>query len=289
VTPLVELPVGRWRQLLVKDETKQVSGAFKYRGIRHKIAAIAPGAPLVTASTGNHGAGLAIAARDHGCALHVFVPETTPRVKCLRMSRHGAMLHLVRGGYDDCADLAHRHADRHGMSYIHSFDDPEIVAGHQELFREVERVTEPPDVLFVPVGGGGLVSAAVEVWGRGPVRIIGVEHATAPAMLTSLAAGRRVTVAPGTGPAEGLMVRRVGAYPFEICAAHGLTVETVSDAEIQHALRALYRLAGIRAEYAGAAAVAAALRRGHPGQRALCVVSGGNIDNALWRGCVDGV
>src|ERR1700689_4731045 len=141
-------------------------------------------------------------------------------------------------------------------------------------------------MLFVPVGGGGLVSAAIMAWGRLGTRIIGVEHSSAPAMAESLRSGRPVTIPAHTGPAEGLLVRRVGDHPFAICSAYGLRIETVADTEIERALRLLHVEVGIQAEYAGAAAVAAALRHDAPEKRALCIVSGGNIDDSRWQQCL---
>lgn len=286
VTPLLDIPTECWGTLTVKDETKQVSGAFKYRGIRHKLMSIPRGSGLVTASTGNHAAGLAIAAQDKGCNLHVFVPATTPEAKLRRIEERSARLHLIEGSYDDCARLARVYGTRHGLNYIHSFDDPKIIEGHQALFSEITRVAPLPDMVFAPIGGGGLVSAAIKAWGRSGARVIGVEHSCAPAMAESLRAKRPVDLQVPVGPAEGLLVQRVGDHPFAICSDYGLTVETVDDQEIETAIQLLYIEAGIRAEYAGAAAMAAALRYRQPEKRALCIISGGNIDDHRWRKCV---
>jgi threonine dehydratase len=271
---------------VIKDETKQVSGAFNYRGIRYRLASAASGRGMVTASTGNHAAGLAMAARGKMRDLDAFVPATTPAAKLRRIDRHGARLHLIEGGYDDCERLARAYAARHGLDYIHAFDDPQVIAGHQSLFSEIGRVAALPDMAFVPVGGGGLVSAAITAWGRLGTRVIGVEHCCAPAMAQSLRAGRPVSAQVLTGAAEGLLIKRVGDYPFAVCSDYGLAVETVDDSEIEAAVRFLYVEAGIRAEFAGAAALAAALRYHAPGKRALCVISGGNIDDQRWERCL---
>ena len=286
ITPLLLIPTERWRTLIIKDETKQVSGAFKYRGIRHRLMSVPRGSGLVTASTGNHAAGLAIAAQDKGCNLHVFVPATTPEAKLRRIEQRSARLHLIEGGYDDCARLAKGYGTRHSLDYIHSFDDPKIIEGHQALFSEITRVAPLPDMVFAPIGGGGLVSAAIKAWGRLGTRVLGVEPCAGPAMAESLTAKRPVRLQVPAGPAEGLLVQRVGDHPFAICSDYGLTVETVDDPEIEAAIRLLYIEAGIRAEYAGAAAVAAALRHYEPEKRALCIISGGNIDDQRWGRCV---
>ncbi|MFC3456043.1 threonine ammonia-lyase [Amycolatopsis speibonae] len=280
-TPVRELPGHGWRRLAVKDETLQTSGAFKFRGVARKISTLPPGTPLTTASTGNHGAALAIAGHRLGNPVRVFVPASTPRIKLARIVDHGAEVHLEPGQYDDAEAAARTYARRSGAYYVPSFDDPEIIKGHQTMFAEAERQNGRPDVVFVPVGGGGLASAALTAWPG--TEVVGVEHASAPAMRESLRRGSPWLASPGPSPAEGLLVRRIGALPLRICQAADLRVELVTDDEIADAIRVLHAEAGIRAEFAGAAALAVALRRADPGRKALCVVSGGNIDDDLWR------
>ncbi|CCH32968.1 pyridoxal-phosphate dependent enzyme [Actinosynnema sp. NPDC047251] len=288
VTPIHELAAHGWCRLLVKDETRQVSGAFKFRGVTHKLSKLRPGTPLVTASTGNHAAALSVAAEAAGHELHVFTPESTPKVKRRRIIDHSARVFTVAGGYDDAERAAMAHAGSERLTYVHSFDDPDVIAGHTGLFVEASRQGVNPDVAFVPIGGGGLVSAAIGAWG-GSCRIVGVEHAGAPAMRRSLNTGARCRLPTVQGPAEGLLVRRVGRLPFDIAARFGLRVAVVTDDEIAAALRLLWYEAGIRAEYAGAAALAVALREPRPELDAFCVVSGGNIDDAVWHRAMDGV
>ncbi len=282
LTPVVELAGHGWRRLLVKDETKQISGAFKYRGSFHKLRHAAIGRGLVTASTGNHAAGLARVAASMQWPLVVFLPDTTPDTKIANVRRWGATVSIREGGYDACEADARAYAHAVGASFVHSFDDEEIIAGHRTLFREVDAVVGLPDTAFVPIGGGGLVSAAIAEWGRRPVRLVGVEHADAPAMRRSLAAGRRVTLERASGLAEGLLVRTVGRLTFAVCNDYGLHVETVTDDELRQAMRILYYEAGIRAEAAGAAALAAALREPDRRRGVLCVVSGGNVSAGAW-------
>jgi threonine dehydratase len=267
---------------MIKDETKQISGAFKYRGSFHKLGRCAAGRQLVTASTGNHAAGLAHAAAAVRWPLVVFLPDTTPAKKIANARNCGATILLRQGGYDACEVEARAYAAAVGATYVHSFDDEEIIAGHRTLFREIETAWGRPDTAYVPVGGGGLVSAAIMEWGARPVRLVGVEHADAPAMQRSLRAGRRVTLGRASGFAEGLMVRTVGRVTFGVCADYGLPVETVTDGELRRAMRILHDEAGIRVEGAGAAALAAALREPDPKRSALCVASGGNVSQRAW-------
>ncbi|GAB6898744.1 threonine ammonia-lyase [Kineosporia succinea] len=286
-TPVTHLPGGRWKSLAVKDETRQKSGAFKYRGTSHRVAGLPRGTRLVAASTGNHASGLAAASAEAGHRLTVYVPGTTPRVKLDRITGAGAEPVLIEGGYDDCELAARQAAQETGALFVHSFDDDLVIDGHRSLFRECEEQFGLPDVVFVPVGGGGLVTAALREWG-GRVRVVGVEYDGAPALERSLSDKERVTLDSATGMPEGLLVRRIGRIAFDTATEHALEVLTVSDADLQVSMRKLWSDAGIRAEGAGAAALAAALHRGIPEHRALCVVSGGNIDEATWRHWVEG-
>ncbi|MEU9132855.1 pyridoxal-phosphate dependent enzyme [Kitasatospora sp. NPDC048540] len=300
-TPLVRLggSLG-WRELFVKDETKQRSGAFKYRGVWRRTGLLPAGTTLITASTGNHACALAEAARARGQHARIHVPATTPRAKLDRIAAMGGEIVPVDGGYDECEALARAEADAGAGVFVHSFDDPEIIAGHRTLFREAgeqfrtagEHFREAgeqaalPDAVYVPLGGGGLITAAIRQWGAAGVRIVGVEYDGAPAMRRSLAAGRRIILDRVSGLPEGLLVRRIGRHPFDACHARRQRVVTVDDAELHRAMALLWTEAGIRAEGAGAAALAAALREGTPDERALAVVSGGNIDESVWRECL---
>lgn len=282
-TPVMRLAPHGWGALYVKDETRQVSGAFKYRGSWHRLAGLPPGTRLVTASTGNHALGLAIAAAQAACPLTVHLPQTTPQAKAGKVADHAAEIVCVDGDYDDCEAAARSWAARSGALFVHSFDDAGVVTGHRSLYREVREQVGLPDRAFVPVGGGGLVSAGLLEWGGG--RIVGVEYAAAPALRESLARGRRVVLDEAAGMPEGLLVRRVGEIAFSVCSRHDLPVATVDDAAIGRAMRLLWQEAGIRAEGAGAAALAAAVAAPDPAAVAVCVVSGGNVDQAVWRRC----
>jgi len=286
-TPVTSLSAHGWQDLALKDETQQISGAFKYRGTSHRIAAFEPGTQIVAASTGNHASGLAIAAADRGVYLTVYVPQTIPQAKLDKIKGAGGRPILIDGGYDDCEVAARHAATTTGAIFIHSFDDAQVIEGHRSLFRESADQFGLPDVVFVPVGGGGLVTAALREW-AGKVRVIGVEYERAPALQRSLQTGRRVTLDSADGMPEGLLVRRIGQIAFETCLQHDLEVVTIGDRELQAAMRVLWHEASIKAEGAGASALAAALSRSDPDLRALCIVSGGNIDAATWQRWVEG-
>ncbi len=286
LTPVTTLPGHGWGNLILKDETQQPSGSFKYRGTSHRVTGLAAGTRIVAASTGNHASGLAVAAADRGLHLRVYVPQSTPDAKRNRINDAGAQTILVDGGYDDCEDAARHNANATGATFIHSFDDTQVIDGHRSLFRECERQCGIPDIVFVPVGGGGLVTAALREWGS-KLRVIGVEYERAPAMQLSLRRGQRITLDSAQGMPEGLLVRRIGQIAFDACRHHDLEVITVSDIEIQAAMRVLWHQSGIKVEGAGASALAAALGRPDPDRHALCIISGGNIDPATWERWVE--
>jgi threonine dehydratase len=276
VTPLRTIDLPGWSRVSLKDETKQISGAFKYRGNFVRLADMPKGTRLKAASTGNHAAGLALAAAHYGLSLSVFVPASTPHVKREAICRAGAQLVLVVGSYDDCEREAR--SQLVDALLIHSFDDALIIAGHRTLFREAAAQQAIPEVTFVPVGGGGLVTAAIAEWGETPTRIIGVEYSGAPALAESLRCGRRVTLRSASGLPEGLLVRRIGERAFDECGRYGLQVVRVDNDELRQAMRVVWQQCGIRAEPSGAAATAAAMKVAGEGRTALCVVSGGNVN-----------
>jgi threonine dehydratase len=284
-TPLLHygrLPTP-WGELYLKDETKQTTGAFKFRGdFRRLLCLHSTGQVVTTASTGNHGLGLSTAARLLGIQAHVFVPATTAHVKLQSIVMAGAIISKVDGDYEHCKQASKAFAEETGSIYISGFDDPEIIAGHMSLFSEVEnQQSQGFDVVFVPIGGGGLLAACLQYYQERNVKVIGVELDSAPAMSLSLAQGQLVMLEKAVGRTEGLLIRQVGAIPFQIAQqAKNFEILLVSDEQINYAIRLLWQYNGIRAEGAGAAALAAALcySQAKRDQKALAIVSGGNID-----------
>lgn len=276
-TPLITMP-HRTGGILVKDETAQTTGAFKFRGVSAKLLQDSGTGPVCTASTGNHGAAVAAVAEVQGRQAVVFVPADTPTAKTRRIEEACAILIRYEGDYTACAAAAQDWARNNGATYIPSFDDPMIIAGHSSAFREILEATDDLDYAWLPVGGGGFLSAAVTTL-PSRTRVIGVELEGADAMRQSLAAGRRLTVDVPRGVAEGLCVRQVGALPFRIASLARVPIVTVSVEQLEQAVRDLWFSAGIRAELAGAAALAAAHAYiDHLPGRHVTVVSGGNID-----------
>jgi threonine dehydratase len=292
-TPLLpyKMPHTPWQYLYLKDETKQVTGSFKFRGnLRRLLCIPSLDQGVVTASTGNHGLGLATAAHILGERAHVFLPTTTALVKQQSIMEAGAIVSKIDGDYEQCKRASQVFARETGAAYIYGFDDPEIIAGHMSLFSEVEgQHSQGFDTIFVPIGGGGLLAACLQYYQGRNVKIVGVELDSAPAMALSLAQGQRVVLERVVGRAEGLLIREVGAIPFQIAQqAKNLEIFLVSDEQICYAIRLLWEYNGIRAEGAGAAALAAALcyPQASQDQKALAIVSGGNIDEEQFQGAL---
>lgn len=289
VTPLVryqgELSPGS--ELWLKDETQQVGASFKFRGTYARLLKEPAGALVVTASTGNHGIGVSLAAQKLGLRAHIFVPAHTSTVKVQKLARLGASIEKIAGGYDECVQEALRFSRVTGAPYISSLDDPLVIHGHASLFFEVRaQATFGPDALFLPVGGGGLLAGCLECYQGTRQPLIGVELACVPSMQIALASHERVLLPPATSCAEGMLVRQAGILPFTQAQNYPeLSIELVEEEEIQRAIHQLWAENTIRAEGAGASAVAAALRylQKTPGQRVVAVISGGNIDEDTFQ------
>jgi len=290
-TPLVALgdPAdGLW----LKAESLQPIGAFKIRGAYHVLAGLSPDVRargVVTASSGNHGQGVARAARLLGCPAVVVMPTDAPAVKRRRVEEDGARLVLVGGEPGERGSVAGRIAAERGMTLVASFDDDRIIAGQGTVGLEIGE--DRPDValVLVPIGGGGLASGvATAVKALCPTaRVIGVEPALAADARESLERGRIVTwPAADTARtiADGTRVNAIGQRPFVHLRAHLDGIVTVSEAEIAAGVRLAAEQARLVVEPSGALVVAAMVYHAaelglRPGQGPVVgIVSGGNVD-----------
>jgi len=274
--------------LYLKCESLQKTGSFKPRGALNKVLSLSPEERtrgLVTVSAGNHAQALAWAARIAGAACTVVMPSGAPASKIEATRAYGAEIVL----HDDRATLFDRLAevrDARGLSFVHPFDDPEIIAGAGTTGLEILEDLPDADVILVPIGGGGILSgiasAVREV--RPGVRLIGVELEEGPGMGPALAAGRPVTVTrPWNTIADGMTPPFVGALPLEIVKEAVDDVVGVSESAIVHAMEVLMTRAKLYVEGAGAAATAALLDgkvRVPPGAKVVALISGGNVDLA---------
>ncbi len=270
----------------LKLENHQFTGSFKERGALNRLLALGPeerGRGLIAASAGNHAQGVAYHAGRLGLAATIVMPETTPIIKVASTRAHGARVVLHGSGYDDAYAEARRLEQQEGLTFVHPFDDPWVIAGQGTIGLELVDQVEELDAVVVPVGGGGLVAGiglAVKA-ARPTARVIGVQSEQLAGMRAALEAGRPVTLEPAQTLADGIAVKRVGELTLELARRVVDEVVTVSDEEIASAILYLLEREKTVAEGAGAVAVAALMHHrlaGLPGRRVAAVVSGGNID-----------
>ncbi|MET9313030.1 threonine ammonia-lyase IlvA [Kribbella sp. NPDC003505] len=276
-------------QVWLKREDLQIGRSYKLRGAYNLIAQLddtAKAAGVVCASAGNHGQGLAYSCHILGVHGKVYVPRTTPRQKRDRIAALGGkQIQVIVTGdtYDDAAAAAIAEASATGATMVPAFDDPRTVAGQGTVAVElVEQLGHAPDVLVVPVGGGGLV-AGVATWiaERHPgVRIVGVEPGGAASMAAALAAGKPVTLPHLDSFVDGAAVRRVGDVTLPLVREAGVELMSVPEGLVCSEMLALYQTDGLIAEPAGALSTSA-LGNGldvRPGETVVCLLSGGNND-----------
>lgn len=264
-TPLEEAATLSERlqnRILLKREDLQSVFSFKLRGAYNKMSNLSAAdmeKGVVAASAGNHAQGVALAARKLGIKAVIFMPETTPGIKVNAVRAHGAMTKLVGDSYDDAYQAASDYCKEKGSVFIHPYDDPDIIAGQGTIgFEILKQHKSLPDMIFVPVGGGGLIAGiAVYVKMLCPnIRIIGVEPEDADAMKKSLEAGRRVRLKEVGIFADGVAVKQVGKETFKLAREFVDEVITVSNDQICAAIKDIFEDTRTISEPAGALAVA---------------------------------
>ncbi len=263
----------------VKIESMQVSGSFKARGaFTNLLTRTIPGAGVVAASGGNHGAAVAYAAKTLGAACKIFIPEVSSPAKVERIRAYGAELAIVPGTYSDAYAASQIDAASSGAMQIHAFDSVETILGQGTIAKEIEEQVPQLDTLLVSVGGGGLI-AGIATWFGRRARIVAVEPEGAPTLTRAVAAGAPVDAPTGSIANDSLAPRRVGELVFSILTRALDRVLLVSDEDIRAAQASLWEKARIVAEPGGAAAYSALLAgkyRPEAGERVGVVVSGGN-------------
>ncbi|MGY1813241.1 threonine ammonia-lyase IlvA [Blastococcus sp. SYSU D00820] len=286
-------------QVWLKREDLQIGRSYKVRGAYNTIAGLdeaGRAAGVVCASAGNHGQGVAHACAVLGVRGYVFVPGTTPRQKRQRILALGAgMVELVISGdtYDDAATAAARHGQATGATLVPAFDALSTVVGQATVAVEIlEQLPERPDVVVLPVGGGGLLAGA-GTWLRqhSPgTRLVGVEPGGAANMSAALAAGHPVELSEIDTFVDGAAVKRAGDVTFPLVRDSGAELVAVPEGQICTEMLDLYQVDGVIAEPAGALATAA-LTGGHvtvePGQTVVCLLSGGNNDVSRYAEVVE--
>jgi len=272
----------------LKREDLQPVRSYKIRGAYNLIAQLSPAqraAGVICASAGNHGQGVALACARLGVQATIFVPSTTPRQKRERMlAIGGANVELVVRGetYDDSSRFGREAAERTGKVMVPAFDDARTIAGQGTVARELlEQLGRAPDVVLVPVGGGGMVAGMV-TWlaAHSPeTRVLGVEPAGAACMHAALLAGEPVDLGSIDTFVDGAAVRKVGDLPYAIAAYHDLQLLTVPEGRVCSEMLELYQIDGIIAEPAGALASSAiGAWTPEPDATVVAILSGGNND-----------
>jgi threonine dehydratase len=272
-------------EVYLKPENLQKTGSFKIRGAYNRVAALAPAEAArgaVAASAGNHGQALAWAASRAGVCATIVMPTTAAIAKIDATRSYGQRVELAGIDYLEAHRAAREICARTGALFVDAYDDPFVIAGQGTVGLEIADEFAP-DLVLVPVGGGGLLAGiALALAARAPrAKLIGVEAAGSAQLSLSLGQGAPSTVPTAVDTiADGLATGRLGRLPFEIVRSRLDRVVTVDDFEIGEAVLLMLERMKLLTEGAGAAALAGALKLGGAiaGRRVVIVVSGGNID-----------
>ena len=271
--------------LYLKPENLQITGSFKVRGSAYKISQLSAeekAKGVIACSAGNHAQGVALAATKNGIKSLICLPDSAPISKVEATKGYGAEVCLVEGVYDDAYNKAIELKEKEGYTFVHPFDDEDVIAGQGTIALEVLNDLDNIDAIVVPVGGGGLISgiAYTAKHIRPSVKVYGVQMTGAPSMYNSIHEGKIETLDTVQTVADGIAVKRPGDNTFEIVKKYVDDIALVSEDEVSSAILALIEKQKMIAEGAGAASVAAVMfnKFDLKGKRVVCIVSGGNID-----------
>lgn len=285
-TDLIRAPkINPDAEVFLKTENLQVTGSFKVRGAYFKISQLTEEERkkgVIACSAGNHAQGVALAASKAGIKSLICLPDGAPISKVEATKGYGAEVCLVPGVYDDAYQKALALRDEKGYTFIHPFDDENVIAGQGTIGLELLDQLPDMDAVVVPIGGGGLISGvAFAIKSLNPkIKVYGVQAAGAPSMVKSLADGKIERLDSVATLADGIAVKEPGANTFELCSKYVDGVVTVTEDEISCAILSLIEQQKLIAEGAGAVSVAAVMFNKIPvkGKKVVCLVSGGNID-----------
>lgn len=280
--------------IILKTENLQVTGSFKVRGAAYKISQLSDeekARGVIACSAGNHAQGVALAATKAGAKSLICLPDNAPISKVEATKKYGADVCLVPGVYDDAYNKALELRDSEGYTFVHPFNDEDVIAGQGTIGLEILEQVPDVDAVIVPVGGGGLISGvAYAIKALNPnVKVYGVQAAGAPSMVNSVKEGKIKRLASVTTIADGIAVKEPGDLTFDIVSQCVDELVTVTDDEVAAAILALIEQQKLCAEGAGAVSVAAAMFNKVPvaGKKVVCLVSGGNIDVTILSRVID--
>ena len=275
-------------RVFFKLENLQMTGSFKERGALNRLITLTPDEAkrgVIAASAGNHGMAVAFHSHRLNMSATIVMPLHAPLIKVTRVRQYGAQTVLHGADYDEAFAEAYRLAQERGLTFIHAFDDPWIVAGQGSIGLELYEQNPDLDAMIVPVGGGGLIAGIALVLKtlQPKIRIIGVQAEAVPSMKAALEKGKPVRVPPAMTIADGIAVRSVGETPFALVKRYVDEVVTVSEGEIANAVLLLLEIEKTVAEGAAAVPLAALINKkiGLANGNVGVIISGGNIDMNL--------
>lgn len=285
-TDLIHAPnINPEANVYLKTENLQITGSFKVRGAYYRISQLSDeekARGVIACSAGNHAQGVALAATKNGIKSLICLPDGAPISKVEATKNYGADVCLVEGVYDDAYAKALELRDEKGYTFIHPFDDEDVIAGQGTIGLELVEQLPNLDAVVVPIGGGGLISGvAFAIKSLNPkVKIYGVQATGAPGMFNSVHDGHIERLESVSTIADGIAVKEPGTNTFEYCSKYVDEIVTVTDDEISAAILALMEQQKLVSEGAGAVSAAAVMFNKVPvkGKNVVCLISGGNID-----------
>lgn len=285
-TDLILAPaLSKMNQVYLKTENLQMTGSFKVRGAYYKVSKLSAeerSKGIIACSAGNHAQGVALAAQKFGIPAIICMPDGAPISKVEATRSYGAEICLVSDTYDDAYAKAVELQKEEGYTFIHPFDDLDVIAGQGTIGLEILDQLDDVDAIVIPIGGGGLISgvAAAVKQLRSECKIYGVQAAGAPSMYNSFVAHEKLATETVNTFADGIAVKVPGDNTFALIEKYVDEIITVTEDEIAAAILTLMEKQKVVAEGAGAVSVAAVLFDKIPlkDKKVVCIVSGGNID-----------
>lgn len=291
-TQLIPTTMRRDCKVYVKPENLQVTGSFKIRGAYYKMMQLTAEEKrkgVIACSAGNHAQGVALAGKKAGVKTLICLPAGAPIAKVEATKNYGAEVCMVEGVYDDAYNKAIELQKKHGYTFVHPFNDVDVIAGQGTIGLELVNQLPEVDVVIVPIGGGGLISGVAYALKqlKPSVKVYGVQSQGAPSMYNSIAHNQIEKLPSVSTIADGIAVKQPGDLTFSLCQKYVDGIVTVTDTEVASAIMYLAERYKLVAEGAGAVSVAAMMHgkiEVESGKNVICVVSGGNIDiNILSR------
>ena len=272
-------------ELYLKTENLQITGSFKVRGAGYKISQLSDAEKergVIACSAGNHAQGVALAAQKYGIKSVICLPDGAPISKVEATKSYGAEVVMVKGVYDDAYKRALELRDEFGYTFVHPFDDDDVIAGQGTIGLEILDEINDIDAVVVPVGGGGLISGVAYALKqlKPSIKVYGVQASGAPSMYDSVKGGKKIRLDGVSTIADGIAVKEPGDNTFALVSKYVDDIVTVTEGEISSAILALIEQHKLIAEGAGAVSVAAVMFNKIPvkDKKVVAVVSGGNID-----------